>query len=106
MPSEMASPVTTAVAAHTPICRLLWGSTSMVWLSYGPAAWLRISLWMEMLGGMCTRIRCRYWGAGVGEFRLRFLVKVQDVNAGLGFRDRAVVDLGLGGFALHEYARA
>ena len=30
MPSEMASPVTTAVAAHTPICRLVWGRASMV----------------------------------------------------------------------------
>ena len=30
MPSEIASPVTTAVAAHTPICRADWGSDDCI----------------------------------------------------------------------------
>jgi len=47
MPSEMASPVTTAVAAHTPICRLVWGRASIVRPSYEPDRLLRISLWVD-----------------------------------------------------------
>ena len=47
MPSEMASPVTTAVAAHTPICRPECGSARIVRLWYGGLALERITLWVE-----------------------------------------------------------
>jgi hypothetical protein len=47
MPSEMASPVTTAVAAHTPICRPDWGGVRIVRLSYAGDFERRIHLWME-----------------------------------------------------------
>src|ERR1700756_3795094 len=66
MPSEMASPVTTAVAAHTPSCRPFRGATSMVRPSYPRGAYGYIELWVEgggrnsaigALAVLCWRMR-------------------------------------------------
>src|ERR1700694_253740 len=47
MPREMASPVTTAVAAHTPICRPGWGCVCIVGKCYAAGERARIGHWVE-----------------------------------------------------------
>jgi hypothetical protein len=63
MPREMASPVTTAVAAHTPICRPAWRSVCIVWLWYAARCDARIHLsvgiwtdWVLIGGEMRDRV--------------------------------------------------